>query len=70
MLTHDFQRLVIYFFAVVFISLIVYGTYCRRKVNSFKGTGRANDIELWSMKAALSWTCIFALSLFVILHFV
>jgi len=68
MLTHYFQTLLICFFVFVLFLLIAYGIYCKRKVNSYIGTGRVNDIEIWSAKAAASWTATFVLTLAMLLN--
>jgi hypothetical protein len=68
MLTNDFQKFITVLFALLFFGLIAYALYCKRKMNSYIGTGRVNDIEIWSFKAAVSWIATFALTIMLILH--
>ena len=70
MLTHDFQRLLICFFAIVFLALVAYGWYCRQKANSYIGTGRVAEIESYYYKATAVWIVTFCLSVGVVMHLV
>lgn len=63
MLTHSFQLNLIVFVTAAIIALVAYGWYCRSRSNSFVGTGRAAEIEMWTIKAALSWLAGIALTL-------
>jgi cbb3-type cytochrome oxidase subunit 3 len=68
MLTNEFQKLLTVLFALLFLGLIAYALYCKHKMNSYIGTGRVNDIEIWWLKSAVSWIATFALTIMLILH--
>ncbi|RWY47885.1 hypothetical protein [Mucilaginibacter gilvus] len=70
MLTNDFQKLLICFFALVMTGLITYGFYCNHKSKSFAGTGRVAEIEAWYVKSVISWIATFALSLVAIVNYI
>ena len=70
MLTADFQKLIICFFAMVVLSLVAYGIYCKRKSNSYIGTGRVAEIESYYYKATIIWIVTFCISIGVIINFI
>jgi hypothetical protein len=43
MITHTFQIILISVFAVIFVALISYGLYCKRRAKSYMGTGRVAE---------------------------
>jgi hypothetical protein len=63
MITESFQLRLIVFLVTAIISLLAYGWYCRRRSNSYVGTGRVAEIETWTIKAAISWLAGIALTL-------
>ncbi|TWR27394.1 hypothetical protein FPZ43_12995 [Mucilaginibacter pallidiroseus] len=69
MLTHDFERLLIIFFLIIFFALVGYGAYCKRKSNSYIGTGRVADIELWELKAIATWVVTFCIIVALLIEF-
>ncbi|TSD67849.1 hypothetical protein FFF34_010810 [Inquilinus sp. KBS0705] len=62
MLSKDFQRLIIICYVVIFVLIIAFALYCRRRARSYVGTGRVTDIEAWQVKATISWIAAFCLS--------
>ncbi|MBD1366915.1 hypothetical protein IDJ77_24100 [Mucilaginibacter sp. ZT4R22] len=70
MLTNDFQKLLICFFALAMTGLVTYGYYCNRKSKSYAGTGRVAEIEAWYVKSVISWIATFGLSLVAIVNYI
>lgn len=69
MLTHGFQLILIFSAATIVVLLAAYAVYCRNRARSFVNTGRLTDIEIWSMKATISWVATFILALAAITPF-
>ncbi|AMR34365.1 hypothetical protein A0256_24375 [Mucilaginibacter sp. PAMC 26640] len=69
MLTHDFQRIVTGLFVIIFIGLVIYGIYCRRKLHSFEGTGRVAEMEIWYFKQVLTWILTFSMFIVGVMYF-
>ncbi len=70
MLTQSFQYLLISIAFVIFSSLMMYGFYCRRRYNSFYGTGRIADMEIWRAKSNVAWLFTFCLAMALLFHLV
>lgn len=70
MLTQSFQYLLISIIFAIFSSLMIYGFYCRRRYNSFYGTGRIADMEIWRAKSHMAWLFMFCLTMALLLHLV
>jgi hypothetical protein len=70
MFTREFQLILIFFSITVIVLLGVYAAYCRRRANSFVGTGRITDIENWALKSTIMWIVTFMLALVMSIQFI
>ncbi|WP_292972821.1 hypothetical protein [Mucilaginibacter sp.] len=70
MLTQSFQYLLISIAFIILSFLIMYGYYCRRRYNSFYGTGRIADMEIWRAKSNVAWLFTFCLAMALLFHLV
>ena len=70
MITHTFQWILVFVFAIIFVMLISYGLYCKRKAKSYMGTGRVAEIEEWLIKATISWLATFGLTIALIVSII
>lgn len=70
MFTREFQLILIVFSVTVIVFLGVYAAYCRRKANSFVGTGRVTDIQEWATKSTIMWIVTFVLAFLATTQFV
>jgi hypothetical protein len=69
MLTQSFQQLIIVLVCLTLILLIILGIYCRRRYNSYIGTGRVTEIEAWYARATFAWVGTFCLSLVIAINY-
>jgi hypothetical protein len=70
MLTQTFEQVIIYAICVTLFLLISAGLYCRRRSNSYIGTGRVAEIETWYTRSTLAWICTFCLSMALVIKLI
>ncbi|TSD67850.1 hypothetical protein FFF34_010815 [Inquilinus sp. KBS0705] len=67
---HTFQIILFTLFAVILISLISYGIYCKRKARFYMRTDRMAEIEEWLVKSTISWLATFGLTMALIVSII